>query len=155
MEPKELTREDFATVLPIQTRWMDNDAYGHVNNVHYYSYFDTAVNSLLVERGLLDIQHGAVVGLVVSSACSYFRPVAFPQKLEAGLRVARLGSSSVTYEIGIFQAGQPAVAALGTFVHVYVDRASQRPQPLPAPWRAVLEGLRLPQPPRPPVMRDP
>jgi acyl-CoA thioester hydrolase len=125
----------------IPTRWLDNDAYGHVNNVVYYGWFDTAVNALLVEWGLLDIQHGATIGLVVETGCRYHRPVAFPEVVEAGVRIARLGSSSVRWEVGIFTAGEVSAAAQGYFVHVYVDRASRRPLSLPETWRSQLLPL--------------
>jgi acyl-CoA thioester hydrolase len=120
---------------------MDNDAYGHVNNVHYYSYFDTAVNGWLVERGLLAIAESPVVGLVVESGCTYFESVAFPDALEAGIAVAHLGRSSVRYRIGIFKAGAEQAAAQGHFVHVYVDRTSQRPVEIPARTREALKTL--------------
>ena len=125
----------------ITTRWMDNDVYRHVNNVVYYSYFDTVVNQYLIEQGVLDIEAGAVIGLVVETQCNYYSPITFPDAVDAGLRVARLGSSSVRYEIGLFRNDAPAAAAQGHFVHVYVDRATSRPTPLPAPLRAVLEKL--------------
>jgi acyl-CoA thioester hydrolase len=120
---------------------MDNDVYGHVNNVVYYSYFDSAVNALLIEAGALDIACGEVIGLVVHTQCHYFRPLAFPQRLEAGVCVARAGRSSVTYEVGIFAEGDQEAAAAGEFVHVYVDRATRRPMALPQRLRAVTEAL--------------
>lgn len=125
----------------ITTRWMDNDVYGHVNNVVYYSWFDTAVNAWLIEQGVLDIGAGQTIGLVVETQCNYFAPLAFPQTIEAGIRVARLGRSSVRYEVGLFAQGQTLAAAQGHFVHVYVDRTSRRPVSLPAPLRTVLETL--------------
>ncbi len=125
----------------ITTRWADNDVYGHVNNVVYYSWFDTAVNAHLIEAGALDIHCGDTIGLVVETQCHYFAPLAFPQQVEAGIRVARIGSSSVRYEVGLFGAGSDASAAAGHFVHVYVDRATRRPAALPAALRAVLEPL--------------
>ena len=125
----------------IATRWMDNDVYGHVNNVVYYSYFDTAVNGFLVEEGLLDIVRSPVVGYVVETGCTFFAPIAFPDALEAGLAVTALGQSSVTYRIGIFKAGAERAAAQGRFVHVYVDRATERPVEIPAPTRRALEAL--------------
>ncbi|MDP9043823.1 MAG: acyl-CoA thioesterase [Pseudomonadota bacterium] len=127
--------------MPIATRWADNDAYGHINNVAYYSYFDTAVNRYLIEGGVLDITRGAVIGLVVESHCNYFAPLAFPEPLEAGLRVRALGRSSVRYEIGVFAADSPWCAACGHFVHVYVDRATRRPAPLPRELIQRLEPL--------------
>ena len=126
----------------IDTRWMDNDVYGHVNNVVYYSFFDTAVNRYLITAGALDIHDGAVVGFVVETHCNYFAPLAYPQRVEAGLRVAHVGGSSVRYEVGLFAEGAPTAAAAGHFVHVYVDRATQRPVPLPDALRAALEPLR-------------
>ena len=120
---------------------MDNDVYGHINNVTYYSFFDTAVNGWLVAQGALDLERSAVIGLVVQTHCDYFAPLAFPQAIEAGLRVAHLGSSSVRYEVGIFAAGEPLTAAHGHFVHVYVDRQSRRPVPLPELFRTPLERL--------------
>lgn len=124
----------------IPTRWADNDAYGHVNNVVHYAWFDTAVNAWLVEAGLLDIEHGDPLGLVVETRCAYFRPLSFPESAEVGLAIERLGTSSVTYRLGIFAAGQDA-AAEGEFTHVYVDRASRKPKPLPDAWRSKLEAL--------------
>jgi acyl-CoA thioester hydrolase len=120
---------------------MDNDAYGHVNNVVYYSWFDTAVNAHLIEQGALDIHAGAVIGLVVETHCNYFSPLAFPQTVDAGIRVSRLGSSSVRYEIGLFAQGEPLSAACGHFIHVYVDRHSRRPVALPSNLLTVLEQL--------------
>ncbi len=125
----------------ISTRWMDNDAYGHINNVVYYSFFDTAVNRWLIETGLLDVEHGTPIGLVVETRCNYFAPLAFPQAVEAGLRVARLGTSSVRWEIGLYAEGEALSAAAGHFVHAYVDRVTRRPVPLPAAWRAALQTL--------------
>jgi acyl-CoA thioester hydrolase len=125
----------------ITTRWMDNDAYGHVNNVVYYSWFDTVVNGYLVQQGVLDIGAGDVIGLVVETQCRYFSELAFPQPVDLGLRVGRLGRSSVRYEIGVFAAGEPTASAQGHFVHVYVDRTTRRPTALPAPLRAVLEQV--------------
>ena len=142
--PEALPRSHYRQFSPIHTRWMDNDAYGHVNNVVYYSFFDTAVNRYLIEAGALDIHHGAVIGLVVETHCNYFAPLEFPQLVDAGLRVAHVGASSVRYEVGLFAAGAPLTAAAGHFVHVYVDRASRRPAPLPAPLLAALQPLRDP-----------
>ena len=139
--PQPEPRSAFRAFRTISTRWMDNDAYGHVNNVVYYSWFDTAVNAHLIEQGALDIHHGQTIGLVVETQCNYFAPVEFPQAVEAGLRVARIGGSSVRYEVGIFVAGAPLTAAKGHFVHVYVDRATRRPAALPPALRSVLEQL--------------
>ncbi|MGP1628797.1 MAG: acyl-CoA thioesterase [Giesbergeria sp.] len=134
-------RGSYPLFRSISTRWMDNDVYGHVNNVVYYSWFDTAVNAHLIESGALDIHRGATIGLVVETQCNYFAPLAFPQQVDAGIRVARIGSSSVRYEVGLFAGGEPLSAAAGHFIHVYVDRASRRPAALPIPLRAVLERL--------------
>lgn len=134
-------RSAYRVFRPIGTRWADNDVYGHVNNVVYYSWFDTAVNAYLIEQGALDIHAGAVIGLVIETQCNYFAPLAFPQTVEAGLRVAHLGSSSVRYEVGLFAQGQEAAAACGHFVHVYVDRETRRPVPLAAPLKKTLETL--------------
>jgi len=139
--PARLARSSFRLFRPIATRWADNDAYGHVNNVHYYSYFDSAVNSWLVEKGLLDIAGSPVIGLVVESGCTYFESVAFPERLEAGIAVAHLGRSSVRYRIGIFKEGAELAAAQGHFVHVYVDRTTQRPVDIPAGTREALNAL--------------
>ena len=141
---KTLTRSDFAHFMAIPTRWMDNDVYGHVNNVNYYSYFDTVVNQYLIEQGVLDIQNSPVVGLVVQTGCSYFSSIAFPDLIHAGLRVTKLGNSSVRYEVGLFKNEDQQVSAAGHFIHVYVDRASQRPVSLPEPLRAVLQQIYMP-----------
>lgn len=140
-ELRSTPRAAFPHFCEIATRWMDNDVYGHVNNVVYYAYFDTAVNQFLIERGVLDIHHGEVVGFVVDSGCSYFSPIAFPDVVHVGIRVAKLGNSSVRYEIGIYRNEDQAPAAVGHFVHVYVERSSNRPVPVPAPMRAVLAAL--------------
>jgi len=135
------SREAYKHYRVIGTRWMDNDVYGHVNNVVYYSYFDTVVNQYLIEKGILDIGSSPVIGLVVETACQYFRPMVFPDAIHAGLRVGQLGRSSVRYEIGIFRNDEASAAAQGHFVHVYVDRASLRPTPLPQALRQALEPL--------------
>ncbi|MGO4284245.1 acyl-CoA thioesterase [Bosea sp. TAB14] len=136
-----LTRADFRIFRAIPTRWHDNDVYGHVNNVVYYGWFDTAVNAWLIENGFLDPATSAIVGLVVETGCSYFESVAFPETVEAGIAVERLGTSSVTYRIGIFRQGSEQAAAQGRFTHVYVARASQKPVPIPAPLRAALTAI--------------
>lgn len=140
--PQPEPRSAYPYFLPITTRWMDNDVYGHVNNVVYYSYFDTVVNRYLVERGVLDIHEGQTIGLVVETQCNYFSSIAFPQLVHAGLRVAQLGRSSVRYEVGLFADDEPLTAAKGHFVHVYVDRGSRRPAALPQALVAALEPLR-------------
>ena len=134
-------RAAYRAFRTIPTRWADNDVYGHVNNVVFYAWFDTAVNAHLIEQGALDPHGGGVSGLVVETGCRYARPVAFPETVEAGIRVGRLGTSSVRYEIGLFTAGAAEPAAEGFFIHVYVDRATRRPTPLPARLREVLEAL--------------
>ncbi len=125
----------------ISTRWHDNDIYGHVNNTVYYQWFDTAVNAWLIEAGLLDVGGNDPIGLVVETACRYARSLAFPQAVEVGLALARMGTTSVTYHLGVFGEGAEPPAAEGVFTHVYVDRASRRPTPLPEAWRAVLQTL--------------
>lgn len=132
---------DYAHILPISTRWADMDIYGHVNNVVFYSYFDTVVNEYLMAQGVLDPEQSPVIGLVVETRCAYFRSLTFPAPVRAGLRVARLGSSSVRYEIGIFQGEDESACAQGHFVHVYVDRNTRRPVTLPEPLRAALLPL--------------
>jgi acyl-CoA thioester hydrolase len=141
-KPQPEPRSAYRAFQDVTTRWMDNDAYGHVNNVVYYSWFDTVVNGHLIREGALDIHKGEVIGLVVETQCNYFAPLEFPQLVEAGLRVAHLGRSSVRYEVGLFAKGGETTAAKGHFVHVYVDRASRRPAELPAKLKTVLEALR-------------
>jgi len=137
-------REAYRHFQPIPTRWMDNDVYGHVNNVVYYSYFDTVVNQFLIEQGVLDIERSEVIGLVVETQCHYFAPITFPDLVHAGLRVARLGNSSVRYKIGLFRNADPLASAQGHFIHVYVDRATRRPAPLPPDMRAALGRIQEP-----------
>jgi acyl-CoA thioester hydrolase len=136
-----LTRAAFPHLTEITTRWIDNDAYGHLNNVVYYSFFDTVVNGYLIAQGALDIATSAVIGLVVETQCNYFKPIAFPGRVRAGLAVAQLGNSSVTYRIGLFRNDDDTAAAQGHFVHVYVERASSKPVPLPAALKAALQPL--------------
>ena len=140
--PHALPRAHFAHYETIGTRWMDNDVYGHLNNVVHYSLFDTAVNRYLIEAGALDIHHGTVIGLVVHTQCHYFESLAFPDTVNAGLRVAHLGRSSVRYEIGLFADDAPLSAALGQFTHVYVDRETRRPVDLPPALLAALQPLK-------------
>ena len=140
--PQAQPRSAFKVFRTITTRWMDNDAYGHVNNVVYYSWFDTAVNAHLIEQGALDIHHGDTIGLVIETQCNYFSPLAFPQTIEAGICVAKLGASSVRYEVGLFAQGAALCAAHGHFVHVYVDKEHRRPvKALPLNLKTVLETL--------------
>jgi acyl-CoA thioester hydrolase len=138
--PARARRADYRVFAPLDTRWGDNDVYGHVNNVVYYALFDTAVNRLLIQAGVLDIAAGPVIGLVVETGCRFHASLAFPDRVTAGVRVARAGNSSVRYEIGLFREDEDEAAAEGLFVHVYVDRATRRPTPLPTPLRAVVEG---------------
>jgi acyl-CoA thioester hydrolase len=140
-KPTPTTRADYAHFLSISTRWSDNDVYGHINNVVYYSYFDTVVNEYLLRAGVLDFSEGETIGLVVETRCNFFAPVVFPEPIEAGLRVEKLGNTSVRYEVGIFTRGSDEAAAQGHFVHVYVDRVTRRPVALPAPLVAALQPL--------------
>lgn len=142
MKPTSL-RSDYKHFLPLQTRWADNDIYGHVNNVAYYGYFDTIVNNYLIGAGALDIHNGAIIGLVVETGCQYFAPLAFPQKLEGGLRVAHIGNASVRYELAIFETGQNQPAAQGHFVHVYVDKERRKPVNLPDALRSALSIIQV------------
>lgn len=137
--PARSTRSAYRAFRTITTRWSDNDVYGHMNNVVHYALFDTAVNAWLIEEGVLDIHHGEQVGLVVETGCRYFAEMAFPDVVTAGIRVAKLGTSSVVYEIGLFRNDEDEASAEGRFVHVYVDKASRKPAPLNAPLRALLE----------------
>ena len=140
-QPSPHHRNDYRVFRDIPTRWSDNDMYGHVNNVVYYSWFDTAVNTYLIEQGVLDPQNGSCIGLVVETHCNYFASLAFPQTVQAGLRVSRLGHTSVRYEIGLFAQGSDTCAAQGHFVHVYVNKTSQTPVALPQALRLALQPL--------------
>ena len=137
------TRDRYRFWLDIPTRWMDNDVYGHVNNVVFYSYFDTVSNRYLIDEGKLDYHAGPIVGLVIESGCRYHAALEYPELVQAGLRVGHLGTSSVRYEIGLFQVGSDTAAADGHFVHVFVDRESRRPVPIPEPIRGALARIRL------------
>jgi acyl-CoA thioester hydrolase len=134
-------RSDYKHFCDITTRWMDNDVYGHVNNVVYYSWFDTAVNEFLVMNRVLDIEQSPVIGLVIETQCNYFSPIAFPDQITVGIAVAKLGNSSVRYEVGIFRGDDLVAAAQGHFVHVYVDRVTRRPAAIPEPMRRVLHSI--------------
>jgi len=144
--PKVGSRSDYRHFMKIPTRWMDNDVYGHVNNVNYYSYFDTLINRYLIDEGRLDFHAGPVIGLAVESLCRYYRSFSYPDVIDAGLRVGRLGTSSVRYEIGLFAEGEDQARAEGHFIHVFVERAGQRPTPIPEPMRGALARLVLPAP---------
>lgn len=135
------TRADYRAFRTIQTRWMDNDIYGHMNNVVHYSLFDTAVNGWLIEAGLLDLKAGTEVGLVVETGCRYHAEMMFPDVISAGIRVARIGSSSVRYEVGLFRNEEETASAEGFFIHVYVDRETRRPKALGEAMRARLETI--------------
>ena len=137
------TRDYYRHFYPISTRWMDNDYYGHVNNVTYYSYFDTAANRYLIEEGGLDLANAAVIGVVVNSGCTYKSPIAYPQPIEAGLRVDKLGNSSVQYGLAIFTDGEDEAKAFGHFVHVFVDRVSNKPVPIPPAIRNALSRIMI------------
>jgi len=140
-----ITRDQYRAFFGIDTRWMDNDIYGHVNNVTYYSYFDSAANRYLIEHCGLDIHNGEIIGFVVNSGCQYLAPITFPDRLEAGVRVDKLGNSSVQYGIAIFRAGETAAVAHGHFVHVFVNRATQKSVPIPAAMRAGLQAIAIDQ----------
>jgi acyl-CoA thioester hydrolase len=139
-EPQ-IFRADYPHFLAIQTRWKDNDIYGHVNNVVYYSYFDTVVNDYLIREGGLKIADGDIIGLAVETHCEFHAPLTFPDVIEAGLRVGKLGVSSVRYEIGVFKQDEESPSATGYFVHVFVNRETRRPAPIPDPIRSALEKL--------------
>jgi len=134
-------RGDYKVFYPLTTRWSDNDIYGHINNVVYYAYFDSVANRYLIEEGGLDIDDGSVVGYVVNSGCNYFSPISYPEAVEAGLRVDKLGNSSVQYGIAIFKPGEDSPAAYGHFVHVFVERAANKSVPIPENLRTALEKI--------------
>ena len=154
--PTQETADRYRSFVRLTTRWMDNDVYGHINNVAYYAYFDSAANHYLIHSGGLDVLKSPVIGLVVESKCNYFKPLAYPDTLQVGLRVDRLGKSSVTYGIGVFREDpqtsgpEPEAAAAGHFVHVFVDRHSRRPTPIPEPLRTAHARIVAPQPVPPP-----
>ncbi|MCG6859085.1 MAG: acyl-CoA thioesterase [Salaquimonas sp.] len=137
--PSPLSRDEFALFRALQTRWADNDLYGHMNNVVHYALFDTAINGWLIEEGLLRLGGGDTIGLVVETGCSYFSEIGFPDKVAAGIRIGHLGNTSVRYEIALFRNDEERAAAQGHFVHVYVDAATRKPRQLPGEWRRVLE----------------
>jgi acyl-CoA thioester hydrolase len=141
----QISRAEYPHFLALPTRWMDNDIYGHVNNALYYAFFDTAINEYLIAEGGLDITAGRVIAFAAESQCQYLSPLAFPGVIEVGLRVGKLANSSVRYELAIYKQGEPFAAAAGYFVHVFVDRETQRPVRIPEPIRTALERL-IPQP---------
>lgn len=140
--PKPSIRSDYIAFQQHSTRWWDNDSYRHVNNAVYYSFFDSAVNQLLIEAGVLNIDSSPVIGLVVETSCRYYAPIAFPDAIHTGVRVSKIGTSSVHYEIGLFRNDSDHASADGFFVHVYVDRMTNKPQPIPDDTRKLLETLR-------------
>ena len=144
-KPAPPTRADYKVFYPITTRWSDNDIYGHVNNVVYYSYFDTVINEYLIRAGGLDIAQGAIIGITPETHCNFYASLTFPETIDAALRVRRLGERSVTYEIALFSAGSEGPAAFGHFVHVFVDRTTMKPTAMPPGIRAALEKLHVPQ----------
>lgn len=137
------TRDRYPHFMSVQTRWSDNDIYGHVNNVTYYSYFDTVVNCFLIDEGGLDIQQASIIGVAVETMCHFNKPIAYPEPIDAGLRVGKIGHSSVRFEIGIFRKGDEEAAASGHFIHVFVDRETNAPVPVPDAIRAALESIRV------------
>lgn len=141
MNTELVNRGHYRHFLAIPTRWMDNDIYGHVNNALYYAFFDTVINTYLIHFGGLDIINGEIIGLAVETHCQFLRPLAFPEVIDAGLRVGKLGNSSVRYEIGLFKQQEASAAAHGYFVHVFVNRQTRRPSPIPSTIRAALEVL--------------
>jgi acyl-CoA thioester hydrolase len=141
-KPPPGTRADYRHFQSVQTRWSDNDLYGHVNNVVYYSYFDTVINRFLIEQGGLDIHAAPTIGITAESGCRFLESFAYPETIDAGLRVGHLGNSSVRYEIGLFRQGAESAAAEGYFVHVFVERATQRPVPIPDPIRSAFESIK-------------
>ena len=143
MRPEPLSRQDFVRFVRVTTRWNDNDVYGHVNNAVYFEYFDSAVNQILIEAGVLDLARSGIVGLMAETRCTYFASLAFPSTLDIGVAVEHVGRSSVRYRLGVFAAGAVLAAAQGAFTHVHVTRADQKPVAIPADVRAVLEALRL------------
>jgi acyl-CoA thioester hydrolase len=136
-----MDRGEFPHFLAIGTRWKDNDVYGHVNNVEYYSFFDTVINEYLIRAGGLDIHDGDVIGLCVESQCTFKQSLTFPDTIDAGLRVTEVGTSSVHYEVALFRAGVAEPAGFGRFVHVFVDRATRRPVPIPVTLREALTAI--------------
>jgi acyl-CoA thioester hydrolase len=138
-----MTRSDYKVFYSLTTRWSDNDIYGHINNVTYYSYFDTAANNFLINHCGLDIHHGKVIALVVSSGCEYLAPITFPEKIDVGLRIDRLGNSSVHYSLGIFKSKEEQACSFGHFIHVFVDRQSKKPITIPDSMRKGMERIEV------------
>ncbi|MDV2440159.1 thioesterase family protein [Acinetobacter gerneri] len=138
MKPTIKTREQYHFLFPIQTRWADNDMYGHVNNVTYYSYFDTAANALLIQKAAFDLRNSKIIGLVVDSACSFLQELSYPEIIEVGVAIKKIGTTSLTYDLAIFKQGQNEASAQGHFVHVFVDRETRKSIPIPVEMRDAL-----------------
>jgi acyl-CoA thioester hydrolase len=136
-------RQSFVKFIDITTRWEDNDSYRHINNVVYFSFFDTAVNQNLINNGVLDVESSSTVGLVIDNHCQYFDSISFPDLVSVGLSVIKIGTSSVQYSLGVFKNNQAEICALGTFTHVYVDRINNRPVPIPNEIRKVLQDIQV------------
>lgn len=141
MKPQAKHRENYPFIFPIQTRWSDNDLYGHVNNVNYYSFFDTAANALLIQKAHFDIHHSPIIGLVVSSSCQFLQELCYPEIIEVGVAISRIGNSSLEYDLAIFKAHQSLAAAQGQFTHVFVDRAQRESTPIPLEMRQALQAF--------------
>lgn len=140
MKPKTQLRADYHFFFPIQTRWADNDIYGHVNNVIYYSYFDTAANALLIQKAAFDIHHSPIIGLVVNSSCHFLQELTYPEIIEVGVAIEKIGNSSLSYKLAIFKQGQDQASAQGHFVHVFVNRQSKKSTPIPQQMRDALSA---------------
>ncbi|OTG83144.1 acyl-CoA thioesterase [Acinetobacter sp. ANC 4648] len=143
MKPQTQLRSQYTFFLAIQTRWADNDIYGHVNNVMYYSYFDTAANALLIQKAALDIHHSPIIGLVVNSSCHFLQELTYPEIIEVGVAIQKMGNSSLTYDLAIFKQGQEHASAQGHFIHVFVDRQSKKSTPIPQTMRDALNPFLL------------
>lgn len=143
MKPTIKTREQYHFLFPIQTRWADNDMYGHVNNVTYYSYFDTAANALLIQKAAFDLRNSKIIGLVVDSACSFLQELSYPEIIEVGVAIKKIGTTSLTYDLAIFKQGQNDASAQGHFVHVFVDRETRKSTPIPVEMRDALTKFQI------------
>lgn len=139
MKPQVRNRQNFKFIFPIQTRWSDNDMYGHVNNIIYYSYFDTAANALLIHKAGFNLQHSPIIGLVVNSSCNFMQELSYPEIIEVGVSIAKIGNSSLSYDLAIFKQGQDNASAQGHFVHVFVDRKTRKSTPIPTEMRDTLQ----------------
>ena len=139
MKPQVRNRQNFKFIFPIQTRWSDNDMYGHVNNIIYYSYFDTAANALLIHKAGFNLQHSPIIGLVVNSSCNFMQELSYPEIIEVGVSIAKIGNSSLSYDLAIFKQGQDNASAQGHFVHVFVDRKTRKSTPIPTEMRDALQ----------------